>query len=61
MKTEYSAQIPSSQWPQRWLGATLMVLLTLALFIAPGGAQPVDPGGRAVPAAACNGSGGGCG
>lgn len=61
MKTEYPAQIPSSRWSRRWLGATLIVLLTLALLVAPGGVQPVDPGGRAVAAAACNGSGGGCG
>lgn len=61
MKTEYLAQISPSRWPQRWLDASLMVLLTLTLFVAPGGAQPVDRGGRAVSAAVCNGSGGGCG
>jgi hypothetical protein len=61
MKTEYPAQLSPAQRLRRWLGATLAVLLTLALFVAPGGAPPVDPGGRALPAAACNGSGGGCG
>jgi hypothetical protein len=61
MKTEYPAQVPISRRPQRWLRAALMVLLTLALFVAPDGAPPGDPGGRAITAAACNGSGGGCG
>jgi len=61
MKTECPVQLSPAQRLRCWLGATLMVLLTLALFVAPGGASPVDPGGRALPAAACNGSGGGCG
>ena len=39
MKTEYPAQVPISRRSQRWLRAALLMLLTLALFVAPGGAN----------------------
>lgn len=55
MKTEYLAQIPSSRWSRRWLGATLMMLL-LTLYPAPDDALQVNPGGHMTPSVFFNGS-----